>query len=527
VFLLELVGASLTNALEVPGTAVRGEASGYLDGLAVIGTEGGQDQRPQALGALRLDATLATLGAHAELRSRIGGPFEGGHAGFYNFVHTFQNLSPSVEVAEGYVNLRLRQADFQAGIQKFAWGKLDGLPPTDVLNPRDYHDPFVVDFEEAKVGVPALAGTLFPPDVPPAGLSQLRLTLIYIPLAVPWRSSLLDERWFPQSAVPQGSVVLPKGAVERRIDRELRRQCPPEDARPQCNPPDVIVKRDVVVPTAVYTANHRPPLQLDAGGIAVRVGGMWRDVDWDLYHYSGPETGPDGTLSATVTSRKNPLVDAATHTVDPQLRSRATLRQRHSMIHMTGADGSAVIGGVTVRAEAAFFRDRPYLRIARDLVSPDTLARLPDDAFVTQLSDGCSSKQPCKGTVRLAELFPKADSVEWGVGADYMIHGFFPIVQVNQIVLLDSAPHLLINDPETRLTAIVRRRFLQERLELEFRGVYALERASWLVFPRVAYYVTDDLRVRLGYLALGGDRDHLIGQFRENDEVVMQVRYTF
>lgn len=525
-FTLALMGASLANAVELPGTGVRVEVSGYLDGLAVVGTEGGKEQRPEALGALRLDATSGTIRAHAELRSRIGGPFEGGHAGFYNFVHTYQNRSPSVEVAEGYVSLRLRQADFQAGIQKFAWGKLDGLPPTDVLNPHDYHDPFVVDFEEAKIGVPALAGTLFPPDLPQTALTQLRLTLIYIPLAVPWRSALLDERWFPQSAAPQDAVVLPKSGVERRIDRELRRKCRLDDTLPFCDPPDAIVKRDVVVPTTVHTANHRAPLRLDTGGIAFRLGGMWRDLDWDIYHYSGPETGPDGTLDATVMSRANLRFDAS-HIVHPQLRSRATLRQRHSMIHMTGADGSLVIGGVTVRAEGAFFRDRPYLRIARDLVSADTAIGLTDDRFIDQVIDGCATNKPCKGAVRLAQLFPKSDSVEWGIGADYMIHGFFPIIQLNQIVLLDAAPRLAIDDPETRLTAILRRRFFQERLELEFRGVYAIERASWVVFPRVSYSVTDALRVRLGYLALGGDRDHLIGQFRKNDEVVMQVRYSF
>lgn len=100
-------------------------------------------------------------------------------------------------------------------------------------------------------------------------------------------------------------------------------------------------------------------------------------------------------------------------------------------------------------------------------------------------------------------------------------------MQLNQIILLDSAPPLIINDPETRVTVLVRRQLLQERLELELRSLYALESESWMVFPRVSYRVTDDLRVRLGYLALGGSGDHLIGQYRSNDEVVMQVRYSF
>jgi hypothetical protein len=37
----------------------------------------------------------------------------------------------------------------------------------------------------------------------------------------------------------------------------------------------------------------------------------------------------------------------------------------------------------------------------------------------------------------------------------------------------------------------------------------------------------NDLRVRLGYLAVGGSRNSLIGEFGNDDEVVMRMRYTF
>ena len=66
---------------------------------------------------------------------------------------------------------------------------------------------------------------------------------------------------------------------------------------------------------------------------------------------------------------------------------------------------------------------------------------------------------------------------------------------------------------------------MQDRLEVEFRGVYAIEQESWLVFPRISYHVRDDLRVRLGYLAIGGATDSLLGEFRRNDELVLQASY--
>ena len=53
------------------------------------------------------------------------------------------------------------------------------------LNPRDFHDPFVTDFEEAKVGIPALQATYYAPDAVRLARNQLRATLIYLPMAVP------------------------------------------------------------------------------------------------------------------------------------------------------------------------------------------------------------------------------------------------------------------------------------------------------------------------------------------------------
>ena len=98
---------------------------------------------------------------------------------------------------------------------------------------------------------------------------------------------------------------------------------------------------------------------------------------------------------------------------------------------------------------------------------------------------------------------------------------------MNQIALFESAPRLLIANPETRLSASVRKPLLADRLELELRGTYAIERGGWFFFPRASYALRDDLWVRLGYLAIGGSRNSVIGQFGQNDEVVLEARYSF
>src|SRR5689334_8345924 len=186
--------------LPVPGTSTKVDASGWVDGLAVVDTGGGPRERPQAIGELRFTSRLTRwLRGQLTLRSRAGGPFEGGHPGMMNFVHEFQNRTPSFEWNEAWLEAKVGEGQVRAGIQKFAWGKLDGLPPTDVLTPRDLHDPIVRDIEESKIGIPALQLGYPLPAVPALDLSELRTQLVYVPFAVPARLALKDERWFPPS----------------------------------------------------------------------------------------------------------------------------------------------------------------------------------------------------------------------------------------------------------------------------------------------------------------------------------------
>jgi len=142
---LSAVAWTLLVASAAPAADVRVE--GFLDGLAVAATGSGPMQRPQAVGQLSFDSKLRReLLAHLTLRGRVGGPFVGGSGvGFYVLDDMFQNVSPAFEVLEGWLEWRGRKTEVRAGMMRVAWGELDGIPPTDVVNPRGYHDPIVED----------------------------------------------------------------------------------------------------------------------------------------------------------------------------------------------------------------------------------------------------------------------------------------------------------------------------------------------------------------------------------------------
>ena len=530
--------AQAGSAGEVPAGRHHVEVSGFVDGLAIAPTEDSRGQHPQGLANLRFDGEVTpNLRGHLELRGRVGGPYDRddavAHQGVYNLVHEFQQYSPALEVPEAYARLLLGRLDARVGIQRFAWGKLDGVPPTDVLNPRDFHDPIVTDAEEAKIGIPALQLAYNAPDVARFGIEQPRAALVYAPLAVPSRLPRIGERWFPQTLTPT-KITLNDDDLELFLERAITRRCRRKTNKPRdpfCDPPvDVDVVSSVRITPTLRTANRRPPLRFAEGGIGGRLGWTWRAMDWTVYHYSGPETGPNADLDSVVSTPSLGVAPSPREVDLSHLRVDIALRQTHTVVHMTGFDWSASLGGATVRTEAAFFQDRPYLRIARDLVSRDSLRHLRlSGSFLDQAlgKNGCSAKRPCRGAVDVGPLFPRLDSIEWGAGVDYLIYDVFALLQVNQSVLRDDAPRLVVSDPETRVTVVVRRRFLVDRLEVEVRSAVTLERSSGLVFPRVSYQLTDGLRVRVGYLAISGTRDSLIGEFRQNDEFVFQLRYSF
>src|SRR5262245_15053192 len=308
------------------------EVGGKVYGLAIVDTGGGPRQRPEAVGTLELDAApWRSLRGVLELRGRVGGPFEGGPGpAVYNLNQAFQNYSPALDVRQSLLEWRGQQAEVRAGIQTFAWGKLDGVAPTDVVNPRDWHDPLVVDefFEEQKIGIPALLGTYFLPDLTPAGPSGVRLALAWIPWAVPARLPLALERWFPPtiSGVPLNPCV--------RVPDFQTPGCPADRLRVHAN---------------FSTLNAGPPHALDAGGIAARLSGTWSGVDVELSHYTGPETGPNANLQIVAFNKGIDTLD---------VRADVRLAQEHSVMHMTGGAAAFPAGPFTVRAETAWFVDR-------------------------------------------------------------------------------------------------------------------------------------------------------------------------
>ncbi len=503
-----LLVAVRAGAVDLGSTFGRWSAGGYAEGYGILRQN--HDSRGQ-LPAGILDLTLTgephrSVRLFLDARTTFGGtPKHADGVGLMNLSDTFQNISPFVEIEEGYLDLFLPSLDVRLGKQKFAWGKLDTFQPTDVVNPKRYTDPFVIEEQDAKIGVPALRASYFVPDLGPRFPTEANLTLVWVPVPVPARFPLTDERWFP-SAINLASELHVPGSVFE------------SSSLPRLS--------DLTVRTTLATENARPPQQLDEGAVGLRLSGLSGRTDWALYYYDGSETQPAFAFKTSVRA-SNPAGFGTCLVVGPgpcDLNANAVLRPIFGRIRLGGGDAAIELGGFTARIEAAYGTDRLLPRTTSDLLTVSNLVRVVGGRAQPIAARLLMGKRV---PIDLGPMFVARDTVQWGAGVDYHYRGWTPLFQVNQTIVRDNHTTLLISDVDTQLFFVLRKNFLAERLATETGVLQELERGYTSGITRVTYTVTDHLRVRFGYLLIAGTRRSLIGQFHANDEAFLQLRYSY
>jgi len=417
------------------------------------------------------------------LNLQNGGPnTRAGGSGFYTFDDVFQSRTLSFEPEEAFVDVQFSDVDLRIGKQKFAWGKLDRLQTIDVLNTERFNDPFLLDEDERKIGVPAVQGSYY---LPRGGWlpEEARLTLVWIPQYIPFRFPKQGERWFPPAGTPPDVFSVPAG---------------------EGNP-------EFEIPLGFATRNEgTPSFRLENSGYAARLSGYSRGIDYALYYYHGFDSQPAFRLTAdAIADAQRPTTITANTQLSPVFRG----------IDAWALDGATTWGDFTVRSEVAYIRGRPFSRDIRFLIS-DPAQLLPQIAKVIR---NAGQSTP----VEIPPSFVVRDAVEWGLGVDYSRSGYFLLLQVNQTDVLLNHTNLLIENVETRLLANLRKRFWHDDLELQLVALHSIESNYTLLLPTVTYRIMAGLEARVGYLALAGRESSVIGQYRRNDQAFLRLRYLF
>jgi len=480
-------GAGETYPLRIPfvPSPATADVEGKLEFLDAERVERANPaESPQ--GKLRLHATLdltPRVRLVSDLTGTAGGtPRDARGAGVYDFNAVKQDISPSLEVGEAYLDVYSHALELKLGLQKFAWGKLDAFQPNDLLNPQKYYDPILEEEIDRKNGIPAIAPTLYVPDPHVSGLpTDMRLTLVWAPIYVPYYFPDQDERWYPPLArVPRESEVMGV-TVENRSE---------------------------------FRNAPLPQRTVGNGTWAARFSGLLGAADFAFYYFEGFDPAPALDASGRGFVRFNPA--------NPQLfdaRSEITVFPTFARIRSVGGDLAIKVLDATLRVEGAYVFDRFYPRSIRDIVATEQVGAFDEALLLT----GREIEVP----VVLTPANVRRDAVEWGAGGDTFIGDTFVLVQANQTAILRNDADLLVSDFETRLALTLRRSFFDDRLRGELAGLYGIQGVYGVAHPRLTWAVNDHFDVRIGCVLIEGHRASIIGQYKANDEAYVRARFLF
>ncbi len=269
-------------------------------------------ENPDLEGRIKLDA----LGSEWQFHSWLEGGWDGtvkrpprDHALFKTYDEVYQSNTPYLEFKEFYVTHSSGPFDLRAGIQRFAWGRLDEYPPNDLLNPWDYTQFLRKPLEDRKIGVPSVSAAM--------NAGDWTYEAAWVPVFVPYRLPMLDERWAGTSAASTLSQAVPNSKIVQQ-EPEL------------------------------------PARTIDNSSVGMRVRRAG-DIEWalDLFHGIDPRPVFKTTALTVIPQGSSILIDPG---YVPDFHR----------ISVIGMDAAVVRGDLSIRAEAAYTFNR-YLNIRREL----------------------------------------------------------------------------------------------------------------------------------------------------------------
>ncbi|MDQ3172044.1 MAG: hypothetical protein M3Q55_18105 [Acidobacteriota bacterium] len=338
------------------------------------------------------------------------------------------------DALEAWIEVAGARADLRVGVGRLAWGRLDEVQPTDVINPIDVAKFLLEGRSEARLAVPLVRARWL-------GGETIRLEGVLVPAFRAGTFDRLDEPTSPFNLL----LDLPGPA------------CPP----------------GVPCPARWAFARESPGSGAMQGG--ARMSATTGRVDWSVSGWNG--FVPFGLISGV--SPSNP----------------AALRLVHPRYAMLGADVETVIGQWALRAEAAYFPDRPM-----------------------QVSN-----QP--------SLF-EGNSLEAGAGVDRRAGDFTlsgTVLLRREDTLTQEASNLMRGDVRTSVSVVAgfSRTFNRDRVETRlFSLVNPGDRAAF-VRGVLAWKPADDVAIETSAGWFAGEGDDVITRFGDRDFAYLRLKYYF
>lgn len=481
-------------AYEYSGENVNASLSGYLDARAVYAFDRDTpEEDPTTQLGLEFTSKVSTwAGTKVLMRGVDDGTVIDPQNGrlFTEFDKIYQDKNPYVTFDEAFVDFYTGKVDLRLGIQKFAWGRLDEINPTDNLNTEDFSQGGTNDEVDRKIGVPAVKTDVYSDIV--------NAEFVWIPMYVPYRLPTPEERWFPTVFKAPGSI----------------------DAGPDIGSVPV---------TARYNDIDLPGLSIGNSEAGVRISKYIGGWDLSLSYFTGFDPMPVTNAPSDLTVElRDPLA------LDYALSVDLTFEPVLHRMNVFGFDFTTTVSSFTIRGEYAYFLNKFYNRkldsVLQQEITPERQEEITDEFLQNYLDSGGTLTSQ---TFHIdPEVNIQKDSMKYGLGLDYIYGDTSVSVQVIQEYIPDYDENKPVyfnkNGIDTLLTFLFKQFFLQNTMELNLRTAYDIEFRDYIIKPSLKYSFTDHLQGTVGVIIINGKQDDsLFGQYRNNDELYAQLRCSF
>jgi hypothetical protein len=409
---------------------------------------------------------------------------------FNQFNLIYQDKNPYVDINEAFFDIHTEKVDFRLGIQKFAWGRLDEITPTDNLNTPDLTEGGTNDQVDQKIGVPAVKMNYY--------ADWFNTELAFIPRYVPYRLPKEGERWFP------GVLILPSSINTNSAFGNIPL-------------------------TTTYKDINMPDFNLSNSETGIRISKYISGWDVSLSYFRGFDTMPLMAAPTDITvDLKDPIA------LKYAINANVDLESEIHMMNVFGFDFTTTMGSFTVRGEYAYYNNKYYMR-KFDSVLTELLTSQQRDTILAEFmknyidSGGTASTQTFHFD---PDVDIQEDSMKYGLGLDY-IHGDSSVsLQCIQEFIQhydSSRPVYFIQDGfHTMVTFMFKQFLLQNTMEINLGGVYDVEFQDIMLKPSIKYNFTNNLQGIIGVLIIASSHDDsMLGQYSNNDEVFVKLKYSF
>jgi hypothetical protein len=489
------VSFATAQAYEYEDGSVKVSLSGYLDSRAVAPfSRDVPKEYPTTVLGLDCKTTIASWSAIKIFMQAIdnGTVIDPENGKLFNqFDKIYQDKNPCIDADEAYIDLFSEKADLRIGIQKFSWGRMDEVNPTDNINPEDFSQGTINEELERKIGIPAVKLNSYT-DI-------ANVELAWIPRYVPYRLPQPDEKWYPNPLKAPAYVETNGTAGYIPVTSQ---------------------HEDITIPEATWNNSEW------AGRISRYLYG-W-DVSASYYHGYDvmPITDVYSDLTVTLV---NPLA------LEYDLSLDVTYKPVVHQMDVYGFDFTTTLGSFTIRGEFAYYDEKYYNRML-DSVLSEELSKSNQEEIYNEFQENYISSGGTL-TTQTFQVNPQINipyrAMKYGFGADYIYGDSSVSLQFIQEYIPDydnTRPVYFIyeNGCNTLLTALFRQLFLQNTLELVLSGAYGVEFKDYLIKPSMKYSFTNTLQGTIGVVILGGKEiNSMFGQYSHNDEAYVQLRCSF